>query len=294
MKSWRVACTAGVLCVVFACAPEEELGRASTDLYLFELWANQGLVSVGDARNLTDRDGYDNQPAFTPDGRGILYVQRSGDNAEIYRYDLDQDAPVRVTDTLEREYSPQALPGGGGFSVVRRERDGSQRVWRFEDDGTNPRLLVDVNDVLYYTWADDHTLALYTDDDPPSLYLADTSGGAVEKIAAGTGRSIQRVPGKRAISFVQKDGPADWWIVEMNLDTREVVRLARTLQGRVDHAWTPSGALVMALGSRLYMWVPDVSDQWFEVADFADEGLGNISRMAVSPEGDRMVVVSER
>ncbi|MEK6597058.1 MAG: hypothetical protein AABY91_01900, partial [Gemmatimonadota bacterium] len=55
----------------------------STDIWLIR-WGGK----ASDARNLTDRPGYDNQPSFSPDGRWVLYSSERNGQTEIYRYDL--------------------------------------------------------------------------------------------------------------------------------------------------------------------------------------------------------------
>ena len=59
------------------------------------------------------------------------------------------------------------------------------------------------------------------DDDPAPLQLADVASGAVEHVAENVGRSLNRVPGVRAVSFVHKESPAHWWIKRLDLDSGE-------------------------------------------------------------------------
>ena len=69
--------------------------------------------------------------------------------------------------------------------------------------------------------------------------------------------------------------------------------MAPTIQGREDHAWTPSGGLIMARGSRIYLWVPGQSETWRSIKDLASDGLSTITRIAVSPDGESLVLVAE-
>src|SRR5262249_9562032 len=110
------------------------------DVYLAALRVSGGQVSLGPLRNITQRAGYDNQPFFTRDSKGILYTARIDDKqTDIFRYDLQSQRTERVTNTPEGEYSATPLPGGG-FSVIRVEPDSAQRLWRFDDAGSNPTL----------------------------------------------------------------------------------------------------------------------------------------------------------
>jgi len=278
--------------------PEEPLHTVSTDLFLVELSTVDGLPTVvGRPVNLTDRPGYDNQPSFLPDGENILYASSDGTQVDCYRYDLTTGQSVRLTDTEEREYSPTPVPGRETFSVVRVEFDGSQRLWEFDMQGQNPFLLLEwEDDVGYHIWVDSEIVALRLQQEPPELRFADADVGWVEEhaAAANVGRSLSRVPGRNAISFVDQTGEGSWWISELDLLTRESRKVVQTLPDCQDHAWLPSGALIMGQGSRLYVHRPGIDEGWSEIADLSDEPLHDISRLAVSPNGDRVVFVAER
>ncbi|MCG8556033.1 MAG: hypothetical protein MJD61_12215, partial [Proteobacteria bacterium] len=171
-------------------------GPPSTDIVLVAMHNDQIALPHDQLINLTDRDGYDNQPFFTPDGKALLYTSARDGQTEIYRITLATRTPERVTETPESEYSPTMLPNGDGFSTIRVEADGTQRLWRFDLNGENPALVLDaVKPVGYHAWADGHTLALFVLGDPPTLQQADTRTGRADTLAYGIGRSIHRVPG---------------------------------------------------------------------------------------------------
>ena len=103
---------------------------------------------------------------------------------------------ARVTNTPESEYSPTVTPDGAHISVIRVEADGTQRLWRFTIDGTQPELvLADVKPVGYHAWADDHTLALFVLGSRRRCRSPTRGPGRPSVVARGIGRSIQRIPG---------------------------------------------------------------------------------------------------
>jgi N-acyl-D-amino-acid deacylase len=265
----------------------------ATDVFVAPLSMADGQLTIGQPRNLTGRDGYDNQPAFSPDGRAIFYTSLRDRQTDIYRYDLDRGAAGRVTDTPEGEYSPTVMPAGRRLSVVRVEADSVQRLWSLALDGSDPQLVLpDVKPVGYHAWLDERTLVLFMLGTPPTLQLADVSTGRATVIAGGIGRSLHKVPGRRAASFVHKVADGEWWIKELDPDTREARPIVRTRPGREDYAWTPAGSILMADGSRLYEWRPGPEAAWREVIDLAPAGLTEITRLAVSPAGDRLALVA--
>jgi hypothetical protein len=266
----------------------------STDIYLADLRVRGGRVTVGSPANVTARPGYDNQPFFLPDGRAFFYTSvREDAQADIYRYDLRRRTTTRVTATPESEYSATPLPGGRGFSVVRVEPDSTQRVWAFDLDGSHPRIVLqEIKPVGYHAWGNDHTLGLFVLGSPATLQLADTRSGAATVEARNIGRSIHKVPGRAAISFVQRDSAAAWWVKEVDLSTRQIRPLVRTRENVDLYAWTPGGILLMAQGSKVYQWDPRRGGDLEQVVDLAGAGLNNITRLAVSPRGDRLALVA--
>ena len=66
--------------------------------------------------------------------------------------------------------------------------------------------------------------------------------------------------------------------------------LVDTRPGGDFHAWTPSGLLLMAEESMLYQYDADGAANWQLVADLSP--LRDITRLAVSPSGDRLALVA--
>lgn len=285
---------------IAACGGEQDRGTAppyTTDIYVVDLLRDEGTLATSVPTAVTRRDGYDNQPAFLPNCKDLVYASKRGDQVDIYRYDAAEGTSVALTQTPEREYQPAPLIGGGGFSAVRVEKDGRQRLWRFDMAGGNAAPLApELDKVRYYTWADPRTIAVVDVGDRPKLLLVDLESGKTVTVLDGIGRSLQSVPGRRAVSFLHETAPDEWWIKEIDLDTQQVRPLVLARPGSADHAWTPWGTLLMAQDSRLFRWIPGPGADWedWEVfADFSLVGLLQISRIAVSPTGDRLALVVE-
>ncbi len=282
--------------VTLQAAPATPPGPPATDVYLADLRVAQGRVSVGVPVNVTARPGYDNQPFFLPDGRAFLYTSiREDSQADIYRYDIDAKTSVRLTATRESEYSPTPLPNGKGFSVILVEADSTQRLWAFDPDGSRPRLVLDsIKPVGYHAWADDHALVLFVLGSPPTLQIADAGspGARGDVVAHDIGRSLQRIPRRATVSFVQRDSVVGPWLQALDVRTRSVTKLVQPPQGADFFAWTPGGIVLTASGTKLYQWDPRRGEAWEEVADLAGAGLTNVTRLAVSPKRDRLAIVA--
>ena len=264
---------------------------SGTDVFLVPLKYDGTRLGVGDPVNLTARAGYDNQPAFTSDGLALLYSMIGADgHADVCRIVLATRARSCWNTTPESEYSPAPAPRGG-ISVVRVERDSTQRLWAFRDDGSPELLLPGLKPVGYYAWIDADRVAAFVLGTPATLQLADLRSGIATVIASDISRSVQRMPGGSGISFQQKDGDG-WLIRKLDPATGQVTTITPGLPGSDFHVWMPDGSLLMARGDELFSWHPGQTE-WLLVAAFAADGLRQITRLAVSPDGSSLAFVAE-
>lgn len=275
--------------VVLATSPAgQQPPAADTDVFV-ATWSGTTRVTVGPLTNISQRVGYDNQPSFTPDGRAVLFTSGRTSNAtDIFRFDLASHSLVQLTRTAEAEYSPLTMPDGAGFSVIRVERDGTQRLWKFRLDGTSPALVLErVKPVGYHVWIDATHLALFVlgaQGQPNSLQIADTATGEATMVEAGIGRSLHRRPGTGTISFVSTPREGRWSVKEYDPRTRQVTTLVEIpddARGQ-DNAWDLSGRLVMTSGTRLLAWRTGEAG-WTEVANLAGRGVDRLTRLAFAP-----------
>lgn len=274
-------------------APHAAQGPLGTDIWLADITLRDGRVALGTPVNVTARAGYDNQPAFLPDGSGLLYTRIGADaQADVWRYDFATRSARAITTTPESEYSPTPIPGGG-ISVVRVERDSTQRLWRFDADGTHPALLLErLRPVGYHAWTGERTLALFVLGSPNALVLSTAGSERADTVARDIGRSPQSIPGRHAATFVQRVDSTESWLADVDGETHAVRRLVRLPRGADFHAWTPGGLVLTSDGATLYQWDSHAAGPWVPVADLAALGLREVTRLAVSPGGDRLALVA--
>lgn len=291
--------------LTFAILPTQA-GPPPTEVYLASLTVDGQKLSIGKPENISNSPGYDNQPFFSPDGQSVYFTSARGEVAskcgspqtDVYRFDVGSRALARVTDTADCEYSPTVTPDGRHLSVIQVEPDGTQRLWKFTIEGKSPLVVLeDVKPVGYHAWLSETMLALFVLGRPATLQVADTTTGRAVVVAEDIGQSIVRIPGGGA-SFVQQAGEGEsrtMTITEVSLvNGKPVVKpLVSAVPGarQVHVAWTPDRTLLMAHGGSLHAWAW-ASDQWEIVADLSARGLRNVTRMAVSPKGDRIAFVA--
>jgi hypothetical protein len=297
MKSFVKAIFLNATCALFICisaVAQTPSAPPSTEIFLVDLSNRGGRLIVDHPRNITKREGYDNQPAFTDGGRAVLFTSIREDNqADIYKYNISSGSSTKITDTKESEYSPTVTPDGNHISVIRVEADSTQRLWKFSLDGGAPSLVLEkIKPVGYHVWVDGGTVLVFILGTPNTLQIVDLKSENAAVISENVGRSLHRRPGLHKYTFVHKLSEKEWVIKEFDSSTRKIEALIKTLPGSEDYAWTPDGMMLMASGTKLFKWDPKKNAGWEEVADFSGAGLKSITRLAVSPKGDRLAMVA--
>jgi hypothetical protein len=269
----------------------------ATDIFLapLSITSADGRPVIGKPVNVTNRPGYDNQPAFTPDSRGMLFTsihEDGGGQSDIYRYDLGTKATTRVTSTPESEYSATIMPGGQRFSVIRVERDSTQRLWSFAMDGSDPQLLVPtVKPVGYHAWIDPDNLALFVLGNPNALVHFDVRSGHADTLTRNIGRSLAPTIGGGGFSFTAHDSTGAVKLKTMSWPYQTVSDLVALPRGSEDIVWLARDLVLSSTGSKLVSWKPGTTD-WQDAIDLAPSGLSRISRLAVSQDGKWLAIVA--
>jgi hypothetical protein len=264
-----------------------------TDIYVLDLTLKDGALQVGKATNMTHRKGYDNQPSFFYDDE-IFYTSIRDDQSDIYAYGLRTKRLRQITKTPESEYSPTLMPDQKFFSVVRVEADKTQRLWKFPVDAGAPMLVLpNVKQIGYHIWADEGVALLYILGPPSSLQFAKVDIGKVQRLTDNIGRCLQMVPDSSDASFVQKNERDEWVIYRMNSKTLEKTEIAKALPTEDhDFTWLHDGTILMGQGSQLYRIKPNSGQDWILVADLADQGIHDITRLAVNASATRLALVA--
>jgi len=296
-----------------------------TEIYLAPLSSTGGRLTVGPPIDISTNPGYDNQPSFTPDGNQILFASsratagpprdaRGGRAAtpstDIFRYGIASHLVWRVTNTAEGEFSPVLMADGKNISVVRVEADGTQRLWQVANSdnarGETSVILPDIRPVGYYAWMDDRTVALFVlgqNGQPSTLQVADTQTGKVEIVASDIGRSIQRMP-SGGVSFVHRERRSADPSTGTTLTIKRLFKTSTSSSVQVEAltapppgltepylTWMSDGSALVAVNSTLYRWRTGDSS-WTPVVNLGGFGLRDVTRLAVSPKGDRIAIVA--
>ncbi len=262
----------------------------STDIVLVSLPAALSGVDPGKAVDVAVARGYDNQPAWAPDGRSLMYTRiADGQQADAYRFDVNTGRTIRVTTTTQSEYSPTPLVDGQ-WTCIHVDDDGTQRLARYNRQGRFESFVrADVTGVGYHRWLSNDQLAVFVVADPPQLELLNPSGSARTTVASNIGRSLNRTAAGH-LAFVAPGDDGTARLHEYNPVSGVITTYAALPSASVDLVWLADDSALVADGRTLYRWQRN-ADQWQPLVNLARSIHGDITRMAADPSGVWLALV---
>lgn len=262
--------------------------QPNTEIYLFDLEKDdENLYSLVNPINISQNEGYDNQPSFWPDGNSILYARTVDGQTEIARYTIGTGMTKIITKTPQgSEYSPTPTPDGN-ISSIRLDTTGVQLLYSYDLQG-NEKVLVEDAVIGYHAWIDESKLIAFVLGEPSTLQIINVESGSSKTVAENIGRSLHKVPGSRYVSYVDKS--ADQWIIKgLHPKKNTKTDIVRTKEGAEDYCWTPRGEIIMGQNDVLWVWHGRIG--WKQIIDISSYGLTGITRVAISPEGNQLALV---
>ncbi|SNT05315.1 hypothetical protein SAMN05421640_2179 [Ekhidna lutea] len=265
------------------------IAQSDTEIYLMDLRRSTDGLLIEKPVNISQNPGYDNQPAFWVDSEALLYARTVDGQTEIARYYFDSGNTLLVTDTKQgSEYSPTPMPDGR-ISSIRLDATGLQLLYAYDFKGVNEVLVPELK-IGYHCWVNKDRIAAFVLGDPATLQLINIKTNKAEIVSENIGRSLHRIPGKTAFSYLDKN-ESPWAIKAMNPDTQETSTLISVKGDGEDYCWTPKGEILMADRAKLFVWAPE--SEWKQFADLSKHGITSITRLSVSPDGKKLAIAAE-
>lgn len=277
-------------------------GQESSDLIVLETKSFLGNYSIipGSAKKLTDRQGYDNQPCFINNQQLVFSSIDENGRSDIILYSFDKEDFTNMTRTTTKsEFSPRLTDCGQYISAVTVEEDSSQRLWLYPINFGEPELLYDdIEPVGYYDWYN-NIAAMYILGEPNQLvYPYDRDN--IITIAKNIGKSVQKRPKSSEITYIDKgasvvlNGKNTHEIKFYDLEEKVSGNFGTTMGESEDFVWLDKNTLIMAQNQSLYIKRVNKGQEWEKIANVSMPGYGDISRLAASPKGDKLVLVMQR
>ena len=266
--------------------------QTPTEVYLFELSKVNDQYSLSNPINISNNPGYDNQPSFMKNGRQVLFASTRNQQTDIVSYNIRTKKKKWLTNTEGGEYSPLQIRSSNTFSAIRLDPDGYQRLYSYSMySGKSTELVKDLK-IGYHGWVGRDELVSFVLGEPFTLQHSNIKTGGNTILDDTIGRTIIKLPKSKQVAYISKK-QTPWTVNTIDLESGEIETMIHTLDGSEDFVVTHSGVLIMGKGSVLYNFDPYNHSDWVRIADLSNYGLKGITRLAISPKADKIVIVVE-
>ncbi|MEM9648305.1 MAG: nuclear transport factor 2 family protein [Bacteroidota bacterium] len=268
--------------------------QVSTEVYLFDLKVEDGNPILTNPKNISNNEGYDNQPSFLDDNT-LLFSSTRADQTDILRFNIERGSTTSwISNTpTGSEYSPLKIPGKNAVSAIRLDLDGLQLLYAYDlKNGESSPILPNLK-VGYHIWYNSNIIV-------SSILVANRLDLVVSNLTDGSnrtyqkkvGRSLHKIPGTELISYISKENEV-WEIKSLNPITGATGKIADVPENSEDYCWLNEHTLLTGVGKSI-MKLDTKSDQgWETVIRFDLDEINNISRMAVNSSGSRLAFAAE-
>ncbi len=267
--------------------------QGDSDVYLVDIHETTNGFSFENFRTISNNEGYDNQPYFKDDAT-LLYARNNVGQTDISVYNLSENTERFFnTKTEGGEYSPQPFPNSNDITAVRLDPDGKQRLYRYAENGTSEELIPDLV-VAYYTNYDEHTVVnSIIEGDDLHLVVYNLKEEKNYKLLKGSGRSIHCVPNSKATSYTAKNEEGNFDVYQLDMETLESFFVCQLPIGIQDMVWFNDSKIIIGSGAQLFLYDLFGNGDWNKIADFSENNITNITRLAISPDGTKLALVAE-
>ncbi len=268
-------------------------GQANTEVYLFDLSLKHGSPILSNPKNISNNEGYDNQPSFWDDDT-VLFSSTREDQTDILRLSINEGSTTSwITNTpTGSEYSPLRIPGKNAISAIRLDLDGLQRLYEY-DLKTGKSVPISDLKIGYQVWYNDHILVTTVlVENRMDLVVSNLKDKTKYTSQRNVGRSLHKIPGTDLISFISKENNT-WEIKSLNPISGVTKKIANTYENEEDICWLDENTLVTGSGKSILMYDVKTGVSWEPVIQFEQEEINNITRIAVNSSRTRLAFVAE-
>lgn len=185
-------------------------------------------TSGGASHQLTHNTGLDADPAWSPDGRWIVFCRAASATGapDLYVMRSDGSDVRRLTANPASDCQPQWSPGGGWITFASDRAGGSRSaVYLVRPRGGHPRrvtpLRLDAGDA---NWRPDGRVLVFesnVSNPHSSLYTIRVSGTDLQRLTAGPGTendlfASYSPDGRRIVFYSDRTGESHIWVMGAN------------------------------------------------------------------------------
>ncbi|MBC2845837.1 nuclear transport factor 2 family protein [Winogradskyella flava] len=267
--------------------------QSNTEVFLFDLESTSSKIEVKNGKNISNNEGYDNQPSFLNEDY-VLFASSRNDQTDIAKYHINYKSRIFINSTQGGEYSPLKIPNKYAVSAVRLDKDGKQRLYSYNlSNGESTELIQDLV-VAYYTWHNENTIvSAVIEEEQLNLYVTNLLDDASKKHATKVGRSFHKIPNSDLVSFISKENDNQWQIKSFDPSTGKIRLIANTIKNVEDICWLDNKTILCGNDSKLYKLTLKRDNSWKTVADLSSYGITKITRLAVNAEANKLLIAGD-
>ena len=178
-------------------------------------------VGGGSVRCLTDKEGKDGWPTWSPDGGRIAFESDRSGNWDIWVMNADGSGLTNLSRSPEDEVYPAWSPDGKKIAFTSK-RSGNLDVWVMNSDGTGPvNLTQNPKRDRYAMWSPDGTkIAFNTNRDGDQEICVMNADGSNQTNVSRAPKTIEGLAdwspdGKRLVLYSDRPGNKDVFVVDL-------------------------------------------------------------------------------
>ncbi len=265
---------------------------------------------------LTFAEGVEEYPAWSPDGRSLLYAGEVGKIRKIFRKDLSSGQDSHLTHGDADELQPAWSPDGKRILFVRGRQPGVKLqpgdvfgqfddgdVWSFDlASGTEGRLVEKAFNPAYSPSGDRIAVdASWVG--PRRIWILDREGHNPQQITTDTSEEVAHVapswsPDGKKIVF-QNLVRTKFDVRVVNLDSKQMNWITNDFLTNIRPAWSPSGKFIYFSSYRsggINVWRAPVDSDGLLHGSLQQvtTGAGQDVEVAVSPDATRLAYATLR
>ncbi len=261
----------------------------NTDLWLFSIKKDKEMYSIEKGENITKRQGYDNQPSFSANNKNIYYVGIYADKqADVYVYEIGAKKNIRLTKTIESEYSPVFIPSNKKINCVVVEKDSAQRIWTYDEKlGTQNKLVFDEDSVGYYNFLNADTVLYYKLTKPHSLRAHCISTGKDIWLANDPVRGFKTINRHEFIFGVKDSVKVSFY--KYNTLLQKANKYCEYNSTNEDIIWHSGWGLLKSEKAAILRY-DEKQSKWIALFDLTNFGIKKITRFVFDSKNKKLVI----
>lgn len=261
----------------------------NTDIWLFPVYYEKKIPALKKGINITQREGYDNQPQWDPNGKQLFFVSIKEDRqSDVYYYDTGKKKIQQLTKTPESEYSPTPIDKHQLACVV-VEKDSTQRIWTYDKtSGIQQTVLFNEDSIGYFFPLNTDTILYYKLTSPHSLRAHHIKTHEDNWLCNHPVRGFKQTNDQTFIYGIKDSGMVVFY--RYNPHIKKAHRICDYPSLNEDIFWHKQWGLLKSEGVCILQW-DALQKTWKTLFDLKPFGIKRITRFCFDPKNNYLTIV---